>query len=192
VSVKVVESGGTERSGGVVFVSPGQVNALLPPELASGPATITVMRDGATVQQDQIQVIKAAPALFVQPVNGLSRPLGELLYTDASGAQQRAPLLSTSTDGTPVIGKLRFSQASGAITLVLYGTGLNASNATSAASARVADVAASVVYAGAQGQYAGLDQYNIEVPRSIAGRGEVTLSILVNGVPATPVRLSVE
>ncbi|MCU0247896.1 MAG: alpha/beta hydrolase fold domain-containing protein, partial [Bryobacter sp.] len=95
VGVKVVESGGAERSGGLVFVSPGQVNLVLPQELASGPATLTVVRDGSTVQQDQIQVIKAAPALFVQPVNGLSRPLGELLYTDASGAQQRAPLLTT-------------------------------------------------------------------------------------------------
>jgi uncharacterized protein (TIGR03437 family) len=86
--------------------------------------------------------------------------------------------------------RLRFSQTSGTIILVLYGTGLNAATAT--VTARAADVTAAVTYAGAQGQFAGLDQYNVEIPRSLAGRGDVTLSLLVNGIPVTAVRLTID
>jgi uncharacterized protein (TIGR03437 family) len=111
VSMKVVDSEGTDRNAGLVFASPGQVNAQLPQPLARGPASLTVIRDGATVQQDRVQVITTAPTLFVQPHDGLNRPLGQIVY---------------------------------------------------------------------------------EVPRSVAGRGEVTRSILVNGVPGTAVRLSIE
>jgi uncharacterized protein (TIGR03437 family) len=190
VSVMVQDAAGVSRNAGMVFVSPGQVNAQLPGNLPAGPATISVIRGGATALQDRIQVIGAAPTLFVQTVENIARPLGDIVWTGASGLQQRAPLLSADASGRWTVGRLRFSQAAGAITLVLYGTGLNSANA--AAAARVSDVEASVRYAGAQGQFAGLDQYNIEIPRSLAGRGDVTLSISINGMPATAVRLSIE
>ncbi|MFM8395532.1 MAG: hypothetical protein ACKOB4_16585, partial [Acidobacteriota bacterium] len=48
---------------------------------------------------------------------------------------------------------------------------------------------AQVVYAGAQGDYAGLDQLNVRIPRELAGRGEVDLNLSVGGVSANPVRI---
>ena len=51
------------------------------------------------------------------------------------------------------------------------------------------DIKLAVAYAGKQGQYDGLDQYNIQIPRSFAGQGAQTLSISANGNPATPLRL---
>jgi uncharacterized protein (TIGR03437 family) len=179
LSVTVRDSQGATRNAGLVFTSSGQVNAQLPTELAAGEATLTLGRGGATLIEDKVQVVSTAPALFVQMVEGLPRPLGEMVWTGAAGVQQRSP-----------IGTLRFSQTPGDITLVLYGTGLNAATAT--ATARVSDAAATVAYAGAQGQFAGLDQYNIVVPRSLAGRGDVMLSLSVGGMPATAVRLTLE
>jgi uncharacterized protein (TIGR03437 family) len=55
--------------------------------------------------------------------------------------------------------------------------------------ARIDGVETAVEYAGAQGQYAGLDQVNVRLPRSLSGRGEVTVELLVDDKPANPVRV---
>ena len=52
------------------------------------------------------------------------------------------------------------------------------------------DQKVNVIYAGKQGSFEGLDQYNIEIPRTFAGQGTLTLSISVDGTPASPLRLA--
>jgi uncharacterized protein (TIGR03437 family) len=49
------------------------------------------------------------------------------------------------------------------------------------ASAIIGGTIASVLYAGTQGDYAGLDQANISLPRSLAGRGAVDLTLSADG-----------
>jgi uncharacterized protein (TIGR03437 family) len=72
--------------------------------------------------------------------------------------------------------------------LVLYGTGLGEA-ALEEVRAWVHDEEAALTYAGPQGRYPGLDQYNIELSPALAGRGEVPVSIAVRGVPCNPVRI---
>jgi uncharacterized protein (TIGR03437 family) len=43
------------------------------------------------------------------------------------------------------------------------------------------------LYAGAQGSFAGLDQVNVRLARSLVGRGEVDVSLTVDGKPANTV-----
>jgi uncharacterized protein (TIGR03437 family) len=58
--------------------------------------------------------------------------------------------------------------------------------------ARIGGVDAETIYAGAQGDFAGLDQVNLRLPRSLAGRGEVDVAVNVDGVPANAVRVAVK
>ena len=51
---------------------------------------------------------------------------------------------------------------------------------------------AETIYAGAQGDFTGLDQVNLRLPRSLAGRGEVDVVANVDGVPANVVRVAVK
>ncbi len=190
VRVTITDAQGVERNAGLVFVAPDQINAQAPVTVPPGEATLTVIRDGAAVLQDRVQVLASMPTLFSQIVDGLPRPLGEMIYTNAAGAEVITPLLSIDASGAMTVGRLRFSETPGPISLTLYGTGLN--TAGPAMTARVADVAATVLSSGPQGFVQGLDMYKVEIPRTLAGRGEVTLSILVNGIPATSVRLSID
>ena len=48
-----------------------------------------------------------------------------------------------------------------------------------------------VAYAGLQGGFSGLDQVNLKLPRSLAGRGEVQIALAVAGWVANVVTLSV-
>jgi uncharacterized protein (TIGR03437 family) len=49
-----------------------------------------------------------------------------------------------------------------------------------------------VSYAGAQSTYAGLDQVNVLLDRSLIGGGALTLQLTVDGVAANPVVVSIK
>jgi len=49
-----------------------------------------------------------------------------------------------------------------------------------------------VAYAGPQPQFAGLDQVNLYVPRSLAGAGEVPVILTVDGVTANVVTVNIK
>ena len=48
-----------------------------------------------------------------------------------------------------------------------------------------------VGYAGPQGQFKGLDQINVLIPRFV-NRGEVDVNVTINGVAANPVNVTIE
>jgi uncharacterized protein (TIGR03437 family) len=50
----------------------------------------------------------------------------------------------------------------------------------------------SVLYAGAAGHFAGLDEITVQLPRNLAGRGEVDVMLTVDGRKANPVRVNLE
>lgn len=45
---------------------------------------------------------------------------------------------------------------------------------------------------GPQGSYAGLDQVNVVLPRSLAGRGEVDVLLTVDGRAANPAKINIK
>ncbi|HKQ78679.1 MAG TPA: hypothetical protein VJ810_33585, partial [Blastocatellia bacterium] len=62
----------------------------------------------------------------------------------------------------------------------------------SAVSASIGGTNAQVLFAGAQGDFAGLDQTNIAIPRSLAGRGDVDLVFSVDGKTANTVTINIK
>ena len=62
----------------------------------------------------------------------------------------------------------------------------------SSVTATIGDTAVDVLYSGPQNQYEGLDQVNLRLPRSLAGRGEMDVALWVDGVRANTVRISVQ
>ena len=52
------------------FVSPQQINLLLPPEMAEGNQSLTVSGPGTPEVQAAFTVVRAAPGIFAQALNG--------------------------------------------------------------------------------------------------------------------------
>jgi hypothetical protein len=75
--------------------------------------------------------------------------------------------------------------------LILYGTGIRLLPSPDGATVRIGDVDAPVTYVGAQGYFIGLDQINVKLPRSLAGRGEVEVLLTVDGKPANPLQINI-
>ena len=63
-TVSVRDSRGTTRQAQLFYVSPQQVNYLVPPGTATGNATITTAIDGATVATGSVTVTGVAPSVF--------------------------------------------------------------------------------------------------------------------------------
>jgi len=76
--------------------------------------------------------------------------------------------------------------------VVGFGTGFRYRSSLSGVTATIGGTDAEVVFAGAQGTYQGLDQTNIAIPRSLAGRGDVDLVFRVDGTTANTVSLNIK
>ena len=74
---------------------------------------------------------------------------------------------------------------------MLYGTGIRGRSSLSGVTAKIGGLDAQVQYAGAQPEFAGLDQVNVVIPRALAGQGEVDLTLAVDGVTANSVRVNI-
>jgi uncharacterized protein (TIGR03437 family) len=62
----------------------------------------------------------------------------------------------------------------------------------SAVTATIGGVPAAVGFAGAAPGFIGLDQINLTIPRSLAGRGDVDVVIAVDGKIANTVKINIK
>jgi uncharacterized protein (TIGR03437 family) len=76
--------------------------------------------------------------------------------------------------------------------LVLYGSGIRFRSSLTALQASIGGVSAQVDYAGSAPEYVGLDQINLRLPRSLAGRGEADITLIVDGRRANTVSVNIK
>jgi uncharacterized protein (TIGR03437 family) len=87
---------------------------------------------------------------------------------------------------------VQFESANDRIFLVLYGTGISGASSISMVNVTIGGIPVNIAYAGVQGQFAGLDQVNMELPRSFVGTGQATLQLTVAGQAANPLGIIVQ
>lgn len=185
----VRDSAGVERPAQLFFVSQGQVNLLIPPDTAVGAATLRVVQATARLGVP-IQIARVAPGLFSANGDDRGAPAAAMLRVRADGSQTNEPVASyDAAQGTFSPAPINFGPEDDRLVLILYGTGLR--NPANPAATRVvfADASVPAQYAGPQNQFPGLDQINVEIPRSLAGRGTIAVSVVVDGVSSNAVQL---
>ncbi len=74
--------------------------------------------------------------------------------------------------------------------LVGFGSGLRNRSGNSNL-CNIGGTAATVTFLGAQSQFVGLDQANILLPRSLAGRGNVDVALIVDGKRTNAVAINI-
>jgi uncharacterized protein (TIGR03437 family) len=190
--VKVRDSAGRERDSALFFVSPTQANYQMPPGTATGPATVSVTRSGATIALGAVNIVTVAPGLFSANASGQGVAVGAALRVKADGTQSFEPIAQfDQAQNRFVAVPIDLGPESDQVFLVLFGTGLRFRSALSAVSARVGGVDSPVLYAAEQGVFVGLDQINLHLARALAGRGEVDVAMTVDGKAANALRINV-
>lgn len=167
----------------LLYVSPTQINFITPPNLDAGTATILVTNPKGTYAFGTSLINSSVPSLFTADASGRG-DAAALATTD--GVTYLPSPFALTVNGRPNI-------------LVLFGTGFRHATASNpndengvAETVRVTidGVPANVQYAGAQGEYVGLDQLNIEMPSGLQpGARRVEVVVTLNGVEANRVTI---
>lgn len=191
-SVSVLDASGAERSAPLFFVSPNQINFLLPSGLAQGSAVVRVFRQGNVVARGSANVETVAPGLFTANADGKGAPAAVAVRVAASGAQSQLDVYRCGTAlGSCAPVPIDLGATTDQVIVELFGTGIRGRSALTAVTATIGGQTAEVQYAGPQGGFAGLDQVNIRVPRSLAGQGNVDVVLTVDGKTANTVTVRV-
>jgi len=191
--VSIKDSAGAERLAPLFFVAPNQVNCLIPAGTAQGTAAVTITSSDGSVSTGIIQIVAVAPGLFAMNANGQGVPAAGFQRFAASGAQTaEGPVFRfDAATNRFVPAPIDLGPAGEQTFLILFGTGFRNRSALPAVACQIGGEASEVQFAGAQGSLVGLDQANVRIPRSLAGRGEVDVVMTVDGKAANTVRINI-
>ncbi len=170
----------------LIAVSPTQINLVIPASVEPGAATIIVSNPAGRYAVGAVEIVPAAPALFT--LNSAGTGDAYALAT-VDGVTYQSPPFDVLVGGKPNI-------------LVMYATGVRRAQATNpnddngvaeSVAVTIDGRPSHVLYAGAQGDFAGLDQLNVEMPAALAGGGlrRVDVVVTVNGVAANRVTIQI-
>ena len=190
VTVKVKDADGTERDAPLFFVSPNQINYQVPAGTSAGIANITAYSGGAVVARGTVPITAAAPALFSASASGQGVASAIALRVRGD-AQFYEPV--ASYDGQQqrfVAVPIDLGPESDQVFLILFGTGFRAAG-TGGVIVTIGDQEAEVLYAGPAPGFAGLDQANVRIPRSLIGKGEVTIQLTADNRSANVVTVNI-
>jgi uncharacterized protein (TIGR03437 family) len=193
VTLKVTDSAGTERPATLFFVSPRQINFQVPSGLTAGTAVMTVGYKGSTIATGTLPLAAVAPGLFSANADGQGVAAAVALRVRAPGAQIYEPIARYDTQQARFVSvPIELGAVDEQVFLILFGTGLRNRSALSNVTTKIGGVDAPVSFAGAQGQLVGLDQINVQLPRNLAGRGEVDVVVTVDGKAANTARVNIK
>jgi uncharacterized protein (TIGR03437 family) len=181
VSVRLTDSAAAQRLAGLFFVSAGQINYAVPAGVATGVAQVDVLRGGQVVARGAVSVNPVWPALFTANASGRGLGAATVVRVLANGQQvfeSAANPIDLSRPGERVF-------------LALFGSGLRGRSDLSRVRVTLGGTALNALYAGPVSGFVGLDQLNVELPSSLAGRGQLDLLIYVDGWAANPIQFTI-
>jgi hypothetical protein len=187
-SVKVKDNAGMERLAPLFFVSPNQINCQIPPGSVNGRAALTITKNDEVVAFGTAQISAVAPALFAANSDGQGAPAAVALRVKPDETQTIEPVVVFD----PMLSKfvpvpIDLEPETDRVFLILFGTGIRFQTMVRAT---VGGADALVDYAGAQGDFVGLDQVNLLLPRSLMGRGETDVMLTVDGDASNTVKVN--
>lgn len=191
--VLIKDSAGIELYAPLFFISPNQVNFLMPAGTAPGAATVTVINNAGTNSIGVVRNDLVAPGLFGANADGQGAPAAVLLRVAADGSQRTEPVAHFDPAQQRFVPTaIDLGPEGEQIFLILFGTGLRNRSTLAAVKVKIGGIDAPVLYAGPQGSFVGLDQINVSIPRSLAGRGETEIVVTADGRMANPLKISIK
>ncbi|MGH9854395.1 MAG: hypothetical protein ACREBD_31505 [Blastocatellia bacterium] len=196
-TVKVRDSAGVTRDAPLFFVAPAQVNYMIPVGTAAGAATVVITGGDGKVSTGVVQIAAVAPGLFSANASGQGVAAGVALRVKVDGTQSYEPIAEFNQAQNRFVAKPidlgpDLGNATDQVFLILYGTGFRNRSALAATACKIGGADAEVLFAGDAPGFAGLDQSNVRLPRSLAGRGEVDVVMMVDGKMANLIRIAVK
>lgn len=169
---------------GLLYVSPTQINFAIPEELADGAFLLTINSPNGT-QGGTVKVSRVQPSIFSMNSDGQGVIAASVVRVKADGSQQYESVAQLDTATNRMIPKpIDLGSAAERVFLEIYLTGIRQAqdensdgNFNEHIFVILGGKSITPAYAGKQGFFAGIDQVNVELPRSLIGKGKLNLSI---------------
>ena len=189
-SVAIVDSARNAHLAGLNRVSPSWVSLAVPDDVSLGTASLTVWRGEERSEPFPVEITHVAPGLYSANLDGVGPGWGDAVRVDASGVESRQ---SVSTTNAPLGSRTAIPISLGAdsdkVYLGLWATGIRAW--TQAVGATVGGLAVDVHNVAMSGF--GFDWVVLgPLPRALAGRGEVSITLTVDDRQSNPVTAFIE
>ncbi len=192
-AVQMSDTSGNTGNALLYFASPTQVNFIVPANLSAGKGMLTLQKQTGPSVNAAIAIAVVSPGLFSADASGAGVAAGGAVRVSADGTQTQLPI--SSCTGTPLVCTvvpIDLGSATDAVYLSLYGTGIRGRSSLASVTATIGGVAVSVRYAGAQLEFPGLDQLNLQLDPSLRGKGLVPIALSTDGVAANAVIVAIQ
>lgn len=196
VRVLVTDSANVERASSLFFVSggpSGQINFLIPDGTANGAATTKVTLNGQTIAQGTLNIVSVRPALFAANSSGAGYASAQIFRLKGDGSfgfEDTVRFDQTVQDFVPI--PIDLGPDTDQVFLVLYGTAFRNRSSVAACTALLGGLASQVVDALAHPVFIGVDQANVRISRTLAGRGDVNVEFTVDGQTANTLKVNIK
>jgi hypothetical protein len=179
VTVEVTDSTNHTSAAGLAFVSPSQINFIVPSDVATGLAKVTVRNGSTFVAQGSMQVQATAPGLFAANGDGKGAAAAiAIQVTAVVGPQNVFPAFTCDAPLQNCRPKQLNVGIDTPLFLALFGTGIRGGRNVKVT---VGGQSVPVLYAGPEVVFPGLDQVNIPIPLTLRGAGLVDVAVTVDG-----------
>ena len=167
----------------LLYVSPTQINYVVPTNVDPGVATVKVMSGGTEIANGTVTIETVSPSIFTILSSGKGVPAAQLTadgvsFQPVGNADGSPRVLCVGTTAKPNF-------------LVLYGTGLRRRSSMTNVRVMIGGVQAEVSFLGAHSRLVGVDQLNIKLPESLRGRGNVDVVVTIDGKVANTVTINI-
>ncbi|MBC7926742.1 MAG: hypothetical protein H7039_13890 [Bryobacteraceae bacterium] len=174
---------GSETPAPWLYVSQGQGSFVVPAGLSAGDFVLKIQTEDRRMAFP-MTIAETMPGIFTANASGQGAPAAAILRVAPSNSRSIEFSFARGANGFEAV-PIRFGNDR--LFLDLYATGVRGSGSVQVL---LGGELLTPRYAGPQSQFAGLDQVQIELPRSFAGRGRVGAAIISGGVQSNVVELN--
>jgi uncharacterized protein (TIGR03437 family) len=191
VSIDVTDSANAQGMASLFYVSPNQINFVVPNTTKTGTATVKILGGANSPQSTTVQVAAVAPGLFTANGAGVGVAAAIAIRRDiATQTDNPVPVYHCDANGCSSMGVEMGPDAM--VFLELFGTGIKGRSSLANVTATIGGEQVDVLFAGPQGQFPGLDQVNLSLPQGLHTRGETDIVLTVDGHVANKVRVNLK
>ncbi len=189
-TLAVTDSAGVQQNAPLLYVSPGQINFLVPDNTAIGAATFAVA-GGATDQSFAAAVQPVAPTLFSMNGTGSGVAAALAVAVQAANPQLQTPVPVFQCGNAGCVSVPLVLGVDTPVYVSFYGTGFRNRSSLANVTVTINGIGIPAQYAGPVSSYAGLDQVNVALPLALRGSGEVKATLTVDGQTSNAVTINV-
>jgi len=152
----------------LIFVSPGQVNFVLPVEVDNGDSVDFTINNNGVRSAGKVKIVDGAPGVFTTTGDGAGLTAAQCGRVSPDGLSfiSSAPPCRVGNESQPDL-------------LIIYGTGWRN---ISGLQVKIGDQTLTPTFSGAQPEFLGLDQINVNLTKELAGKEDLDVSVII---PAT-------